>query len=729
MGCRRRILGGMLSLLLCSALTMMGQEKEDRSIIGWDQLNAIINEASGERALQFVQEMVPYVRVRPRSEFESHFRESSTVARYAKEFGFQNVEILSYPESRSTWFADRGELWIEGNRPQKLCDIYDVAAFLASGSDSGTVTAELIDVGNGGKAEDYQGKEVAGKIVLGSASTYSMQRLAVFERGAVGIISYNPIHAEEDSTQVGFQGISSMAPKDKKPGFAWSVSPQMGRQLAARLATGEKLPLRSIIQSGSVAGELELVHAVIPGDGSSNQEIAVSAHLFEGYLKQGANDDASGCALSLEMGRTLIRLVAEGKLPRPKRTIHFLWVPEISGTNAWLRKNEEIKQRLIADLNFDMEGLRLAANGSFWMMHRTPDTMPTFLNDLGQHFLELIAELNRERVRYRSGNYGFSLPVVSPNGSRDPFYIKVEKYYGASDHAMFIGQGIPALMFITWRDPYYHSSHDLPNVLDSTQFKRAAVVGLSVLSTLTAADDVVAVRLAAESVARSGERMGEAQRKGLAYLTDTEDASQLLHSYKEALNTVGHQTEIEKAVVLSSATLFAQPTEGEKKLSSLASMIGQRGELLKGEVRTLYQLKAGVMQSATIEPVATELEKKAGRTMVERVGGQGDFGGMRGMREEGSSELSEAIKKIPSHMRSELNELIKRKKTVMEIRDFLSGEFEPLPLEDLLVYFQAMEKAGRIKMTEKPQEPVSPPSLRSKEKKPVKKNRKNESNE
>ena len=64
----------------------------------------------------------------------------------------------------------------------------------------------------------------------------------------------------------------------------------------------------------------------------------VSAHLYEGYIKQGANDDNSGCALTLEMGRAYIRLVAEGKLPKPKRTIHFLWVPEISGTKAWLTR-------------------------------------------------------------------------------------------------------------------------------------------------------------------------------------------------------------------------------------------------------------------------------------------------------------------------------------------------------------------------------------------------------
>jgi len=67
---------------------------------------------------------------------------------------------------------------------------------------------------------------------------------------------------------------------------------------------------------------MEVVHATIAGDGSTNQDVVVSAHLYEGYLKQGANDDNSGCALTLEIGRAYVKLISEGKLPKPKRTLH-----------------------------------------------------------------------------------------------------------------------------------------------------------------------------------------------------------------------------------------------------------------------------------------------------------------------------------------------------------------------------------------------------------------------
>ena len=481
---KRPLLSACIVLALFAASPAAAQEREDRTLLSWEQLRAIINEVSGERAQQAVLEMVPYPRVRPKSEYDGYFRESEVMARLARDYGFSNVEIEKFPTPSNLWQATQAELWMVKPESRKIYDFRDVAVSIASGSESGDVTADLVDVGSGGRAEDYAGKDVKGKIVLGSASSSVLQRLAVFERGAVGVVSYNPIHPEADIDQIGSQSVSGTAPQGKTAGFGWSAAPRTGRELAGRLARGEKVTLRSIVKAESYPGRMETVHATIPGDGSSDQELAMSGHLYEGYLKQGANDDASGCAITLEMGRALIRLVADGKLPKPKRTIHFLWVPEISGTTAWLQKHTEVTKKLVADLNFDMEGLRLSNHGSFWTMHRTPDTFPTFLNDIGASMMETIANVNRERVRYRSGGYGFTLPVLAPTGSQDPFYILVDKHYGASDHVVYINNGIPSLMFITWPDPFYHSSADTPDKLDPTQFKRAGVVGLGALEVL-----------------------------------------------------------------------------------------------------------------------------------------------------------------------------------------------------------------------------------------------------
>src|SRR4029450_6294221 len=141
---------------------------------------------------------------------------------------------------------------------------------------------------------------------------------------------------------------------------AWAVTPEVQRNLSAMLSRGQEITIRSITKSAQVPNHSEYVHAEIPGDGSTTQEVAISGHLYEGVIKQGANDDNSGCALRLEVGRTYIKLIKEGKLPRPKRTINFQWVPEISGTREYLRAHPEKEKAIIGTLNFDMEAIRIA---------------------------------------------------------------------------------------------------------------------------------------------------------------------------------------------------------------------------------------------------------------------------------------------------------------------------------------------------------------------------------
>lgn len=687
---------------------LSAQEREDRTLLHWDQMRAIINEASGERAMHHVQELVPYPRVRPLSEYQGTFRETDVMVKFAREYGYSNVEVESFPTQQKLWQPTQGELWMVEPELRKLYDIYDVAVSLVANSESGETTAEVIDVGIGGRVEDFANKDVQGKVILGSAGANALRRLGVFDRGALGVLSYNSLRPDSYPDEIPSQSVSANASEGKKVGFGWSIAPRVAREISAMLGRGQKVVLKSIIKAETFPGELEVVHATIPGDGSTDQAVAVSAHLYEGYIKQGANDDNSGCAMTLEMGRAYIRLVKEGKLPPPKRTIHFLWVPEISGTNAWLNKHEDVKKKIIADLNFDMEGLRLSTSASYWVLHRTPDTFPSFLNDLCANVMEFIADLNRERIRYRANGYRYTLPVIAPNGSMDPFYISVEKHYGASDHVTYMQHGIPAVIFVTWPDMWYHSSQDTPDKLDPTQFKRAAVVGIGAMSVLASAEDEMAVKVAGECLARGSERMGEAERKGLSYLADVTEAGALLQAYKEARNTVRHQADVEKAVVRSASVLFTNPSEGQRKLASFDDRIDDRASNLQKEVDAFYRLRAEQKNAKVTKAELTAAEKEAGKIIAERVPGQaGGFGGGGGGGQAAAAaaraRLPEAeqasLRKVPQHMTAELNILLTKKKTVLEIRDFLSGEFEPLDVADLTEYLRAQEKLGVVKLT------------------------------
>src|ERR1051326_6268534 len=119
---------------------LSGQEREDRTLLTHEQMRAIINEASGERAMHHILELVPYQRVRPYSEYEGNFQESVVMAKFAKEYGFSSVEIESFPSGGRLWQPSQGELWMVEPELRKLYDIYDVAISLAGNSEPGEVT-------------------------------------------------------------------------------------------------------------------------------------------------------------------------------------------------------------------------------------------------------------------------------------------------------------------------------------------------------------------------------------------------------------------------------------------------------------------------------------------------------------------------------------------------------------------------------------------------------------
>ena len=676
------------------------QEKEDRTLLTQQQMTAIINEVSGERAMHHVLELVPYQFVRPASEYQSHFREAEAMAKMAKDYGFSNVAIEDYPTGQ-TYQPIVGELWTTSPKSVKIYDIHDIPESLASTNANGDISGDLVSVGQG-TAADFEGKDVKGKFVLslapsGLAAIYTRAAAA----GAIGVVGISAIgagdRAVDYSTEVVWTTVNAQPNT-----AAWAVSPKVARELETQLNRGQKVTMRSLTKSEQVPNKQEIVHAEIPGDGSTTQEVAIGGHLFESYIKQGANDDSSGCALTLEIGRAYLKLIAEGKLPRPKRTINFQWVQEISGTNAWFTAHPDKAKVIIGDLNFDMEALRLSQSRSFWILQRTPDTFPSYINDIAQSPMEYIADVSRERVRFRGTGYGASQPVESPNGSTDAFYIKIDKHYGSSDHVTYMQHGIPAVMFITWPDMWYHSSQDTPDKQDPTQYKRAAAVGTAALAALSSGTDEMAARILNENIGRGLARMGESHTKGLGYIADATDAASLTLAYKEARVAILHQAEVEKGVVSSASVLWTNTSNGKGKTSAFAPLIDQRASVLLNEVKAAYQLQAMQRGVPATEPAITPQEKEAAVLTVESVprpAGPGGLGGQRGGGGGGGQRGGPPTgPQLPQEMNAEFTILLGQHKTALQIRDFLSGEFTPLPLADLMAVLHARETAGTIKL-------------------------------
>ena len=710
---RVRSLSAVAGACLLAAAAMPAQEREDRTLLSSEAMRAIINEASGERAMHHLLELVPYQRVRPASEYQGNLRESEVMARFARAYGYDNVRIETFPGG-PVWQPSVGELWMTASDAagapdtRKLYDIHDVALALGEGTPTGDVSGELIDAG-ACRPQDYDGKDLAGKVVLCSSGTGTFAVAA--QKGAVGVLGYTALRPTEYSNQI--PETRFVPPAGAPPTFGWALEPNVGRDLALRLGRGHRISIRSIVKAETVPGKLEVVHAEIAGDGSTAQEVAISGHLYEGYIKQGANDDNSGCALTLEIGRAYIKLVKEGRLPRPKRTINFQWVPEISGTNAWLNAHPDKARNLVGDLNFDMEGLRLTTSRSYWIMQRTPDTFPSYINDIGQSLMEYVSEIARERVRYRAGGYAPSVSITSPYGSTDAFYIKIDKHYGSSDHVTYMQHGIPAVMFITWPDMWYHSSGDTPDKQDSTQYKRAAIVGTGALAVLATGGDEMAARVTTENLGRGTERMGDSERKGVSYMADATSADALHAAWKDARVSIRHQADVEKGVIRSSAVLYPDPSGAAARLAPLEASIEKKRASLIEDARAAYALHAQRLTTTPVlDPPLTAEEKEAATLVVECVApgafggcGGGGRGGARGQG--GAGGRGQAGPTLPQHMNAELAMLLGTRKTALEIRNFLSGEFEPVPLADVMAVLRAREASGAITLLPKPLPPAA----------------------
>ena len=697
------VVAGLAAVALAGMV--VAQEREDRTLLAQSQMTAIINEVSGERVMQDVLEMVPYQRVRKPAEYNGHFRETDVMVQLAKDYGFDNVTIESFAAGQA-WQPTQGELWMTTPKSVKLYDVHDAALSLASLNSNGDVSGELVDIG-AGTAADFANKDLTGKFVLSAQSVSGLGQIytQAIAKGALGVVGLSQIGIQR-ALDFPDQIVSTTVNATKDGTSAWNVSPRTARELQGLLARGDKITIRSIVASVQVPTRSEVVHAEILGDGSTTQEVAIGGHLYEGVIKQGANDDNSGCALTLEIGRAYIKLIKEGKLPRPKRTINFQWLAEISGTNYWLNAHPDKAARIIGDLNFDMESIRVSASRSYWVLQRTPDTFPSYLNDIAQSMMEYVADVSRERVRFRGNGYLPSQPIESARGSKDAFYIKIDKHYGASDHATYMQHGIPAVMFITWPDMWYHSSEDTPDKQDSTQSKRAAAVGLGSLAVLANGSDDTAARVVNENLGRGLSRMGEAHTKGLGYLADAADAAALATAYREARVAVQHAASIEKAVVKSASVLYTDVEAGKKRTAVFEPLVDKRASALVDEASAAYRLQAaqrGVTLPAVVgEPALSAEEKEAASLVVEPVPAAG---GGRGRGAGGPS--------LPTEFTAEFSQLLSRHLTVLEIRDFLSGEFTPLPLGDVMAVLRARETAGALKLVPKVV-PAAPAATRKK---------------
>lgn len=211
----------------------------------------------------------------------------------------------------------------------------------------------------------------------------------------VEILSGDRNYPGVSPTQIGW---GSIRPGEDENGFGFTLTKQQHDEIRSYLERDTKVVMSTRIRTQMLPYKMNVVSAAIPGTDPEAGELLLVAHLFERIATPGANDNCSGVATILEVGRTLTKLISEGILEAPRRTIRFLWVPEISGTREFMYKYPELQHKLIAALNFDMVGADYKTTDAFLRMKKTPDSCPSYLNDLMANGDKWMGEVSRQSV-------------------------------------------------------------------------------------------------------------------------------------------------------------------------------------------------------------------------------------------------------------------------------------------------------------------------------------------
>jgi aminopeptidase YwaD len=645
-------------------------------------LQALAAEISGETAKRQLELLVRQHRMRGSTQYRAA---AEHIASELRRYGLDEVRIEELPadgkvfygtqRSRPAWDAELGELWELGREGTTWRPLQRIASFdampitLAQDSASGEATADLVDVGAGTSDADYAGKVVRGALVLASAQPGEVARIAVEKLGAVGIVSYAQNQRTawwgEDERLVRWGHLDTFAPT---PSFAFMVSLKQARAWQARLRKGETVRLSAKVKAGQRPGSYDVVQAVLRGADPQlrEQEIVFSCHLD--HPRPGANDNASGCAAILETARAYAALVAGGRIPRPARTLRFVWPPEIEGTLALLNAHPELVSRARAAIHLDMVGGGPETKAVFHVA-RGPASLPSFVYDVGQ---AVGARVNNETRNFAAARGRVTLDLHAPEGGREPLLADLAEFSLGSDHQVYTDTsfGIPAVYLHDWPDRYIHTNFDLPAHIDPTKLKRAAFIGAAtaaVLANLRASDLPALTRLHEQAAVRRAALALE-RRAGLP-AAESDAVTRFALAYEESVSA-------------SIARYLGLPAPASTLMATLRQILGPPAPRGSGppESARIFRRNPEVKGPAQVFGY-DYLDARLGRERAAAL----SLPKHSGLRAEGEAYAYDVLN------------LVDGRRSVQAIRDDVSAIHGPVPLSAVLEYLHALEAASLVR--------------------------------
>jgi hypothetical protein len=664
----------------------------------------ILQEVSGDAAYEHVRFMTQFHR--PTGGADGLWRVAQYYEAKARALGLESVRLIKQADEGRPWNATFADLWIVEPTPERIASTLQSALHLADYSRAANVTAPLVDLGAADSA-DYARVDVKGKIVLTYGPIGRVMREAVGGRGALGLIWYpNPRGgesvaspapiAEPDQLRWSFTPTSG---EGYDPTFVFVLSLRQGVALAAKLAASTTpVVARAVVdaafdsEQGAEPWQV-MVEAVLPGsEPGLGQDIILTGHLQEEGTS--ANDDGSGTASVLEVGRALAKLVREGAIPRPRRTIRFWWVTEISSQRQYFADHPDEYRRMWVNVNQDMVG----ANQAQGVMRkqnvtRLPATRFHFLNDVAESVIEFMVKANTSELAVAQNGIPFyPQPHLAHLGTRHRFNAEMIWFHNNTDHMPFIEApiGIPGITFTNMPDHYIHSSDDDLWNIDRTQLGRSAASVALIAYTMASADADAAPVLAANSVGRGLERLARNLRLGLTWIAEQDDPAV---AYEMAADQVWYAAERERQAIRSLGEI-ASSVEGQ--VASQLQDLGRWEQEALRQPRSAYRQRTGRAAPRAAAPVGALAELAALKPML--TGGPKEF--LQGRDRIGGVEGLHAL------MAFEVLNAVNGQRSGLDIYRFVAGEareageyyYGTVTPEAVLEYLGKIEAAGLARL-------------------------------
>jgi aminopeptidase YwaD len=483
---------------------------------------AIRAQFSGDRALETVAFMDRYYRVPGNSGFNASITQVAAIlarAGYVPEDRALSTDRLVYrierrAMDRPTWEPTDASLSIAG-QPAPLLRFAANRNMLAINSHSTApegVEAELVSVGSG-RPEDWEGKEVRGKIVYGETAIGRLFREAVINREALGVLAYSIPALNKPETNRSSIPFSAIPLDSVRSGWGILLSTAARESLRSALSRG---PVRVKVETRSriyPSEELTLV-AEIRGSTAPEERFVYSAHVQE----PGANDNASGVATLAEIARSLGELVRTGEV-NPERTITFLWGDEIRATARFLQENPARTEGVRWGMSLDMVGENTAITGGTFLIEKMPDPSAVWTRGEDRHSEWGGQPLKVDQLTPHYFNDFVLNRSLDQAAATEGWVVRTNPFEGGSDHTPFLDAKKPGLLLWHFTDQFYHTDGDRLDKVSAQTMSNVGNTAAVVASTLASADSTTAKFVIDETERAALQRLAaefELSRKAVA---------------------------------------------------------------------------------------------------------------------------------------------------------------------------------------------------------------------